>query len=65
MLIYGHGEKRDADARTGSPARLGMSREQVEKELALGGELSVSVILLCNVRGLTDGAAIGSNEFLE
>lgn len=65
VLLYGHGEARDADAKTGSGGRLGMSREQVEAELARGGNLSVSKILLCKVRYFTDGAAIGSSEFLQ
>ncbi len=65
MLLYGQGERRDADAQTGASGRLGMTREQVENVLARGGELSVPDILMCKVRYLTDGAAIGSSEFLE
>jgi REP element-mobilizing transposase RayT len=65
MLLFGHGEQRDADAKSGAPGRLGMSREQVEAELERGGELSVSEILRCRVRYLSEGAAIGSGEFLE
>jgi putative transposase len=65
MLLFGHGERRDADAKTGAPGRLGMNREDVEAVLESGGELSVSEILRCKVRYLSEGAAIGSGEFLE
>jgi REP element-mobilizing transposase RayT len=64
VLLYGHGEERLSDRRSGKAGRLGMSREEVEKVLERGGELSVGEILLCRVRYLTDGAAIGGAEFL-
>ncbi len=64
-LLYGHGEKRDANTRTGAPGRLGMRRKNVEAELERGGELNLSEILLCRVRYLTEGMAIGGSEFLE
>ena len=41
-----------------------MTRAQVEEVLERGGELNVSEILLCRVRYLTEGGAIGSSEFL-
>lgn len=65
MLLYGHGEKRHGDARTGSAGRRGMTRERVDEVLERGGEFSVAEILLCRVRYLSDGAAIGSSEFLQ
>ena len=65
VLLYGHGEERKADERTGKAGRLGMTREEVEQVLEGGGELSVGEILLCRVRYLTDGAAIGGAEFLQ
>ena len=65
ILLYGHGEERHADETRRTIARPGMTRKQVEKVLACGGELSVAEILLCKVRYLTDGAAIGSSEFLQ
>lgn len=65
VLLYGHGEVRDADARTGSKGRLGMTRAEVEKVLERGGELSVAEVLRCKVRYFTDGAAIGGAEFLQ
>jgi REP element-mobilizing transposase RayT len=64
VLLYGHGEERDPDDRSGKAGRLGMTREEVAKVLERGGELSVGEILLCRVRYLTDGAAIGGAEFL-
>jgi len=65
LLLYGHGEARDADARTGSKVRRGLTRSAVEKVLERGGELSVSEILRCRVRYFTDGAAIGGVLFLQ
>lgn len=65
VLLYGHGEERHADAKTGKTGRLGMTRKEVEEVLERGGELGVAEILLCKVRYLTDGAAIGSGEFLQ
>jgi putative transposase len=65
VLLFGQGEQRDADEKTGAAERLGMSREEVEAVLERGGELSVSEILRCKVRYLSEGAAIGSGEFLE
>ena len=65
VLLFGDGEKRDADAKSGRGGRLGMSREDVEKVLQRGGELSVSEILRCRVRYMTHGVAIGGGEFLQ
>ncbi len=65
MLLYGHGEERHADARKGAAGRRGMTRERVDEVLERGGEFSVAEILLCRVRYLSDGAAIGSSEFLQ
>lgn len=65
MLLYGHGERRDADAKTGAQARMGMSRAQVDAVLERGGELSVAEILLCRVSYFTRATAIGRGEFLQ
>ena len=65
MLLFGHGERRNANEQTGAKGRRGIRREVVEAELARGGELSVSEILRCKVRYLTEGVAIGGSEFLQ
>lgn len=65
LLLFGQGERRDRDDLTGAPGRSGMSRAEVEAEMARGGELSVSEVLRCRVRYLTDGVAIGTPEFLQ
>jgi REP element-mobilizing transposase RayT len=64
VLLYGYGEKRDADPKTGAAARPGMSQEQVEAEIERGGRLSKSEILQCRIRYLSESIAIGSSEFL-
>ncbi len=65
VLLYGHGERRTPDAMTGSKGRSGVSRAALERVLEAGGKLSNSEILLCRVRYLTHGGAIGGAEFLQ
>ncbi len=65
MLLYGHGEEQLADAQTGRAGRLGITRKKVDEVLERGGELSVAEILLCRIRYLSEGGAIGSGEFLQ
>jgi len=65
VLLYGHGEARDADAHTGSGGRAGMTCKEVEKHLAKGGRLSVGEVLRCKVRYFSDGVAIGGGKFLQ
>ncbi len=65
LLLYGHGEERPVDAKSGKSGRLGMSRAEVIKVVESGGELELSKILRCKIRYLTDGMAVGSSEFLQ
>ena len=65
VLLYGHGERRDADAMTGGKSKAGFSRAALHKVLEAGGQLTTSEILLCRVRYLTHGGAIGSADFLQ
>jgi REP element-mobilizing transposase RayT len=65
MLLYVQGEERAADARTGSPGRLGINREQVVWEMTRGGTLSLAEILRCRVRYFTEGQVLGSREFVD
>lgn len=65
VLLYGHGEARDVDAQTGSPARAGLSREVVESVLANGGQLSLAQALRCKVRYFCDGAVLGTSDFVD
>jgi putative transposase len=44
--------------------RKGMSKGQAERELARGGEISVGKMLRCRIRYFTDGAVIGSRNFV-
>jgi hypothetical protein len=65
MLLYGHGEERDADKATGKKGRFGMTRAEVKNVLERGGELTMSEILLCRIRYFSHAAAIGGGEFLQ
>ena len=44
--------------------RKGMSKEEVERELERDGEIPLGKVLRCRVRYFTDGAVIGSKEFV-
>jgi len=65
VLLYVHGEARDADMRSGSARRTGPSRATVEAELARGGKLSIAEILRCRVRYFCDGDALGNADFVD
>jgi len=56
-LIFGIGEE--------NSARPGISREQVAKVWASGGELSIAQLLRCRVRYLSDGVVVGTAGFVE
>jgi len=64
LLLYGEGESREF-VEEGSPLRPGFTREQVEEEVARGGKLPISQVLLLKVRYLTDGVVLGSADFVE
>ena len=44
--------------------RKGMSREEAAKETELAGEIPLARMLRCRIRYFTDGAVIGSREFV-
>jgi putative transposase len=52
---------------SGSDPRKGgtVSREELEKVLKAGGELSTAQLLRCRLRSMTQGALIGSRAFVE
>ncbi len=56
-VVFGIGEE--------SSARVGVSREEVAKVWAAGGELSLAQLLRCRVRYLSDGVVIGTAGFVE
>ncbi len=64
MWIYDQGEERDADE-NGQGARRGFSTEEVEREIANGGEITLQAVLQNRVRYFTDGAVLGSKGFVE
>ena len=65
MLLYGHGERRDHDLQSGSVARPGLSREQIEAVLARGGELTAAQALRSRIRYFCDGAVMGTADFVD
>ncbi len=50
---------------TGAVSKPGFAREAAERVLEEGGELSVTQLLHCRVRYLTDGVIIGGKEFVD
>ena len=50
---------------TGAVSRPGFAREVVDRVIDEGGELSVTRLLHCRVRYLTDGVIIGGREFVD
>lgn len=65
LLLFGHGQRRLGDGRTGQGAMAGMSREAVERELARGGRLSVTEVLRSRVRYFCDGVVFGSRAYVD
>ena len=65
LLLYAHGQQRDADAATGTRARIGLQRSALEAELKRGGKLSLAELLRCRVRYFTDGTVFGSAGYIQ
>lgn len=65
LLLYVHGQQRDADAATGKKARTGLERADLEAELKRGGKLSLAEVLRCRVRYFCDGTVFGSAEYVQ
>jgi len=65
MVLYDHGEEREANEYTGRGAKAGFSREKVEAVLEKRGQLSRAEILRCRVRYFCDGAVFGTVGFVD
>lgn len=61
--LFGQGEESGVDE-GGRARRKGFDRKQVEQVLAKKGKLSREEMLRCRVRYFTDGAVLGSKEFV-
>jgi len=61
--LYGRGEEvRDEEGRI---VKFGFTEEEIEKVRELGGRLPMAVLLRLRIRYFTDGAVIGTSEFVE
>jgi len=66
MHLYGKGERRTGDPRTGRGARAGIDAGRVEQVVEdEAGKLSVAQVLRHKVRYFCEGAVFGSREFVE
>ena len=64
--LFGHGEQRLGDGRTGIGSKPGISSIDVEQVVEKqGGELPLHQLLRSRIRYFTHGAAIGSSSFVE
>jgi len=64
--LFGHGEQRPGDGRTGAGARAGIPSNHVEQVIEKQrGQLPLHQLLRSRVRYFTHGAAIGSSSFVE
>jgi len=64
--LFGKGERRPGDGRTGRGARPGLDPDVVEEEVEKReGRLPMHTVMLDRVRYFCDGAVFGSAEFVE
>ena len=63
MLLYGTGEREGLDER-GRALRGGFTAEEVQAVLAAKGRLERWQMLRCRVRYFSDGAALGTRNFV-
>ena len=63
--LYQEGEEVVADPEMGEKGRTGFSHEEVERESAREGRMSLAERLSCRIRYMTRGAVFGSAEFVE
>lgn len=62
--LFVHGEEVEGTDVEGRPLRRGIQREEVLKVLAEKGRVSIPGLLRARVRYLTEGAILGSREFI-
>ena len=65
LWVYSEGVEVEADPETGSQGRKGVSHEELEIVERLEGKLPLNQALRCRVRYFSDGAVLGSAEFVE
>jgi hypothetical protein len=63
MLLYGTGEEEGLDEQ-GRPLRRGFTQAEVQAVLASKGRLDRWQMLRCRVRYFSDGAALGTRNFV-
>ena len=63
--LYQEGEEVVADPKTGTKGRAGFTEEEVEKESAREGRMTLAERLSCRIRYITRGAVLGSAQFVE
>jgi hypothetical protein len=62
--LYGQGEQNEGTTPDGRPLRLGFTPEEVAQVIAAKGRVPLAQYLMVRVRYFTDGAVLGSREFV-
>jgi putative transposase len=65
QFLYEEGEARIADEQSGEGGRVGFAPEEVEEVVKAGGALPLAAVLRHRVRYLSDGAVLGTAEYVD
>jgi len=65
VWLFGEGEENEGTDAAGRPVRKGIPREQVLAVMAAKGRVSQAEFLRLRVRYFTDGAVLGTREFVD
>lgn len=64
VWLFGQGEEREGTTATGEPVRRGFKRDEVLAVVAAKGQLALEDYLRLKVRYFSDGAVLGTREFV-
>ena len=64
MWLFGQGEENEGTRADGRPIRRGMAPEEVATVVKAKGQLPLSEYLRLRVRYFTDGAVLGTRQFV-
>jgi REP element-mobilizing transposase RayT len=64
VWLFGQGEEREGFSETGEPLRKGFKRDEVLAVAAAKGQLALADYLRIRVRYFSDGAVLGTREFV-
>ncbi len=65
LLLYSDGREQKPDEATGEGGRAGIAAEECNRVAEAGGAVPLAEALRCKIRYFSDGAVIGSAEFVD